>query len=61
MSSTDVAARPGPAARPGVVASAQARAGLLLLRGRTLVVLVLLIILFGTISSDYLTLEQPDR
>ncbi|MFL6078423.1 MAG: ABC transporter permease [Ornithinibacter sp.] len=32
-----------------------AKLGLLLLRGRTVVVLVLLIILFGTISSDYLT------
>ena len=59
MSNTDVAAAPStqqPRPSRGVVRGATLwRVGLLLLRGRTLVVLVLLIILFSTISQDYLT------
>ncbi len=60
MSNTDVAAAPStqqPSTEPGGSSrgAALARLGLLLLRGRTLVVLVLLIILFSTISQDYLT------
>jgi erythritol transport system permease protein len=60
MSNTDVQspsattpAAPEPRARSG--GDQLARLGLLLLRGRTLVVLILLIILFGSISQDYLT------
>ena len=60
MSHTDVQiaaagapAPPEPQARGG--GDQAAKVGLLLLRGRTLVVLVLLIILFGSISQDYLT------
>jgi len=41
---------PGPARNPSL-----AKAALLILRGRTLVVLVLLVIFFGAISSEYLT------
>ena len=57
MTDTHVAA-PSQAAAPGPEAPrnrALARAGLLLLRGRTLVVLVLLVIFFSAISSEYLT------
>jgi erythritol transport system permease protein len=58
MTDTDVAA-PAPPAAPRGAASprnqALARAALLLLRGRTLVVLVLLVIIFSAISSEYLT------
>jgi len=62
MSTTDVSttvpAPPEPqgsdAAKAGSGWSA-ARIGLLLLRGRTLIVLVLLIIVFGLLSSDYLS------
>ncbi|MGW5241523.1 ABC transporter permease [Monashia sp. NPDC004114] len=60
MSNTDVA--PATATQPPPTQQQDsprgdtlARIGLLLLRGRTLVVLVLLIILFGTMSQDYLT------
>jgi erythritol transport system permease protein len=60
MSNTDVA--PATATQPPPTqpqsssrSDTLARVGLLLLRGRTLVVLVLLIILFGTMSQDYLT------
>ena len=61
MSNTDVApatsTQPPPAQHnePARRGDTLARIGLLLLRGRTLVVLVLLIILFGTMSQDYLT------
>jgi erythritol transport system permease protein len=60
MSNADVAAAPSTQQKtPEPEGSSRgdtfARVGLLLLRGRTLVVLVLLIILFGTISQDYLT------
>ena len=61
MSHTDVeTARPtqpatGPHEPDRSVADTLARVGLLLLRGRTLVVLVLLIILFGTMSQEYLS------
>jgi erythritol transport system permease protein len=62
MSNTDVAPAtstqtppPAPPAHPARRGDTLARIGLLLLRGRTLVVLVLLIILFGTMSHDYLT------
>ncbi len=61
MSHTDVeTVRPTqPAAGPHEpdrsVLDTLARVGLLLLRGRTLVVLVLLIILFGTMSQEYLS------
>jgi erythritol transport system permease protein len=41
---------PGPSRNPAL-----ARAALLLLRGRTLVVLVLLVIFFSAVSSEYLT------
>jgi erythritol transport system permease protein len=58
MTDTDVAT-PAPTAPPpeGPPARNQAlaRAALLVLRGRTLVVLVVLIIIFSTISSEYLT------
>ncbi len=60
MSGTGVVPQTGKDSAPqGSAASGTsellARVGLLLLRGRTLVVLVLLVILFGTISQDYLT------
>ena len=60
MSDTDVQTvepvKQAPDPAPGTSRGEQlAKLGLLLLRGRTVVVLVLLIILFGTISSDYLT------
>ncbi|GAB3247340.1 ABC transporter permease [Kineosporia babensis] len=56
MSDTDVATPPattGPAPKrpPGNLA----RAALLLLKGRTVVVLVILMILFGTMSGEYLS------
>jgi erythritol transport system permease protein len=57
MTDTHVAA-PSRAAAPGPEAPqsrALARAALLLLRGRTLVVLVLLVIFFSAISGEYLT------
>jgi erythritol transport system permease protein len=58
MTDTHVAAPAPPAAPQGSASprnQALARAALLLLRGRTLVVLVLLVIIFSAISSQYLT------
>jgi erythritol transport system permease protein len=58
MTDTDVAA-PASTAAPTPPARHRsgklARAGLLLLRGRTLVVLILLVVFFSAISSEYLT------
>jgi erythritol transport system permease protein len=56
MTDTHVATPAPPAARPDPPRNqALARAALLLLRGRTLVVLVLLVVIFSAISSEYLT------
>jgi erythritol transport system permease protein len=58
MTDTHVAAPAPPAAPQGAASprsQALAKAALLLLRGRTLVVLVLLVIIFSAISSEYLT------
>ncbi|GAB6898533.1 ABC transporter permease [Kineosporia succinea] len=55
MSDTDVATpvvKPGPAPRR---AGRTARLALLLLRGRTVIVLIALMILFGSISGEYLS------
>ncbi|GAA1655983.1 ABC transporter permease [Actinoplanes couchii] len=58
MTNTDVAAPASTAAAPRPEeprSTALKRAALLLVRGRTLVVLVILVIIFSSISSEYLT------
>ena len=57
MTDTDVAPAKAatPAGPPGKGHDGLARAALLLLRGRTLIVLILLVIFFSAISSEYLT------
>jgi len=55
MTDTDVAQPAQAEAPPAAPPPRSAKAALWLLRGRTLIVLVILVIIFSAISSEYLT------